>query len=97
MTTVPLSLRVDPVIKEKLENMARNDRRSLSQMANIALESFLRLHEEKKDALELALEKAERELQEGVFVSGAAVDRWVDSWGREKELPVPGADIFPEK
>jgi len=47
-----------------------------------------------KTAMEKAVDAAIAEADKGIFVSQEAVDRWMESWGTENELPMP--DIFPE-
>lgn len=42
------------------------------------------------------LRQAIAEADRGIFVSSEAVDRWMESWGTENELPMPEPDIFPE-
>jgi len=49
-----------------------------------------------KTAMEKAVDAAVAEADKGIFVSQEAVDRWMESWGTENELPMPEPDIFPE-
>ncbi len=42
--------------------------------------------------MDLAIAEADK----GVFISGKAMHRWIESWGTENELPPPEPDIFPE-
>ncbi|CAN7687505.1 hypothetical protein [Rhizobium sp. LjRoot254] len=49
-----------------------------------------------KTAMQGAIEAALAEADKGIFVSQEAVDRWMESWGTENELPMPEPDIFPE-
>ncbi len=97
MTTVPLSLRVKPDIREKLKNRAKDENRSLSQMANIVLEKFFNEEDEKETALRIALIEAEKELDKGEFISQEVMHNWIDSLGTEKKLPMPEPDIFLNK
>ena len=46
-------------------------------------------------AKEAAIKAAVAEADKGVFVSSEAVDRWMESWGTDNELPIPEPDIFP--
>jgi predicted transcriptional regulator len=50
----------------------------------------LKMSEYKHQALLAAIEEAEK----GIFISEEAIDRWVESWGTENELPPPEPDIF---
>ena len=40
--------------------------------------------------------EAVAEADEGIFVSGEAIDRWLASWGTDKVLPMPEPDVFPD-
>ena len=53
-------------------------------------ETFLAARAAKRSQIEAALADAEK----GEFISGKALDRWVDSWETEAELPPPEPDIF---
>ncbi len=97
MTNVPLSLRVKPAIRERLESKAKDENRSLSQMASIVLENFFNEEDERETALKMALIEAERELGKGEFISQEAMHNWINSLGTEKELPMPEPDIFLNK
>lgn len=90
MTTVPFSLRIDPGTKAQLEKEAKRHDRTASYLANQAIKYFLEAKEAKRKAIDEAIKEADK----GVFVSEKAVDAWVDSWGREEELPTPKPDIF---
>jgi predicted transcriptional regulator len=58
---------------------------SASSLANKAIETFLAARAAKRSQIEAALADAEK----GEFISGEALDRWIDSWGTEAELPAP--------
>lgn len=46
--------------------------------------------------MEVAIDTALAEADKGIFVSQETVDRWMESWGTENELPMPEPDIFPD-
>ena len=87
-----LTLRLSPETKRELEAYARAMQRSSAFIVKEALEARL----EERRAYLAAIEEAEREADEGVFVSGEAVVKWMRSWGKDNELPTPEPDIFPE-
>jgi predicted transcriptional regulator len=91
MNSVPLSLRLEPELKSRLEAEAESEDRSVSDVATRAIEAFL----DSRDALRVDLEAAIAEADKGVFVSHEAVHRWMESWGTDNELPMPEPDIFP--
>ena len=87
-----LTLRLSPETKRDLEAYARATQRSSAFIVKEALEAHL----EERRAYLAAIEEAEREADEGVFVSGEAVIKWMRSWGTDNELPTPEPDIFPD-
>ncbi len=94
---VPLSLRVKPEIRKKLKIRAKNDNRSLSQMASIMLERFIKEEEKKEEALKIALIQADKDLEKAEFISQEAMYNWIDSLETENELPIPKEDVFFKK
>jgi predicted transcriptional regulator len=93
MTSVPFSFRIDPAIKARLEQEAKIEDRSASNIAQRAIADYLDAKEYKREAIREAIAEADK----GVFISEEAMDAWINSWDTEKELPPPEPDIFPEK
>ena len=91
MATVPFSIRLDENLKTQLEEQAVVEERSASFLASKAIKAMLDAKAAKREAIERALEEADK----GIFVSQDAMHRWMDSWGSENELPPPKPDIFP--
>lgn len=92
MASETFSVRLPPEIKRELEEYARATQRSSAFVVKEAVEAHLA----ERRAYLAAIEEAEREADEGIFVSGEAVIKWLESWGTENELPPPGPDIFPD-
>jgi predicted transcriptional regulator len=93
MTAVPFSLRLDPGMRQRLEEEAKALDRSASWVATKAIQQFLDARAERRRMLEEAV----READKGVFISSEAMARWMDSWDTDDELPPPEPDIFPAK
>lgn len=53
-------------------------------------ESYLELSEAEQALLKERIAEADR----GVFISGEAMTKWVESWGTDNELPPPEPDVF---
>lgn len=87
------SVRLSPETKRELEEYAKATRRSSAFIVKEAVEAHLA----ERRAYLAAIEEAIEEADEGVFVSGEAVIKWMESWGTENELPMPEPDIFPDK
>ncbi|MEF3366301.1 hypothetical protein V3H18_07120 [Methylocystis sp. 9N] len=93
MPTVPFTLRIDAAIKKRLEQEAKREDRSAAYVAQQAIHAYV----EAKERARAAIRAAETEADKGVFVSGAAMDEWVRSWGSDEERPMPQPDIFPPR
>ncbi|MDB5525746.1 MAG: hypothetical protein JWM58_3509 [Rhizobium sp.] len=91
MASVSFSLRRDLDLKHRLEEAAQSEDRSPKDIASDAIAAFLDAREFKKAEIEAALAEADK----GIFVFQEAVDRWMDSWDADNELPMPEPDIFP--
>jgi predicted transcriptional regulator len=89
MSATPLSLRLDPEIRERLQREAHAEDRSLSYIAQKAIISFFNAKDNKKQAIMEALAEADN----GIFISDEAMTAWVESWGTDNELPIPEPDL----
>lgn len=81
-----LTLRVSAALSRKLERLARKTKRSKSLLATEAISNYVEL-----GTWHIAqIEKGLAEARSGApGVPHAAVQRWVRSWGTDKELPRP--------
>jgi predicted transcriptional regulator len=90
MGEVPLSLHVKAEIKQKLEDEARSQNVSADDLVERAIESYLEIRESEREVLRQRIAEADK----GVFISGEAMHRWIESWGTENELLPPEPDVF---
>jgi predicted transcriptional regulator len=88
--TSPISLRLDPETRSRLQLEAAAEERSLSFIAQKAIVAFLDAQDKKRQALTAAIEEADK----GIFISDEAMTAWVNSWGSDQELPMPEPDVF---
>ena len=86
-----VSVRLPDELRQQVDDLARLTKRSRSFVVKQAVASYV---EERRRYLE-AIDEAVREADEGVFVSGSAVEAWLNSWGKAEPLPAPEPDIFP--
>lgn len=86
------SVRLPAETRRELEEYARATKRSSAFVVKEAVEAHLA----ERRAYLAAIEEAEREADEGVFISGEAIVRWMDSWTTDSPLPMPEPDIFPD-
>jgi predicted transcriptional regulator len=91
MATTPFSIRLDTKLKARLEKEAKRRDRTAAFIASRAI----KLYFEQLDLAEREIDEAFAEADKGIFISGEKVFDWMKSWGTEKELPPPKADIFP--
>lgn len=93
MGEVPLSLHVDAELKKKLDDEARSQNVSSENVAERAIKRYLEIREHERAILRERIAEADK----GIFISEEAMNRWIDSWGTDNELPPPEPDIFPDK
>ena len=93
MATIPVSVRMDESIKSRLDNEASLQDRSIGYLVEKAVEEFLDHKEFFRSEMKAAIAEADK----GIFISEEAMDRWMESWGTQNELPPPEPVIFPDK
>jgi predicted transcriptional regulator len=93
MATVPFSVRLDATVKARLEAEAAREDRSAGYLVQQAVEEFLDGKEYFREQMLMAIAEADK----GVFISEEAMNRWMESWDTDNELPPPDPDIFPDK
>ena len=81
---------IDSAVNDALEREAAIAGDSPSAVAEKAIATYVRVRDAKRAAISKAIDEADA----GVFISAEAIDRWVESWGTEAELPFPEPDIF---
>lgn len=89
-TSARFSMRLEPDLKEWLEEEAKLHDRSAGYIAAQAIATQKLRSESRRRMIDEAVLEADK----GVFVSSEAVSAWMNSWGSENELPVPKPDIF---
>ena len=80
-----LTIRVEPALKERLETVAKQLKRSKSYVVEEAIEEFVAVQEWQVARIEQALQS----MKEGKRIAHDEVVRWVESWGTDNELPIP--------
>ena len=89
IATVPMSLRVDPAIKERLQAIAQRHKRSAHALAQEAVSIFVE-KQEAKDRMNLEAVQAYNDYKStGLHVTHEQLDTWLDTWGTENEQPAP--------
>ncbi len=89
MSSARFSLRLEPDLKDWLEEEAKRKDRSAGYIAIQALQNFKDATEAKRQMIEHAMLEADQ----GSFVSEEAMTKWFLSVGTEYELPEPAEDV----
>jgi predicted transcriptional regulator len=90
MTSARFSLRLDPDLKDWLEDEAKHRDRSAGYVASEAIRALKDATERKDRIIEEALAQADK----GVFISEEAITKWFFSLETDNEIPVPKPDVF---
>ncbi|MEK9154218.1 MAG: hypothetical protein AAB798_01980 [Patescibacteria group bacterium] len=91
--TVPFTLRMEAMVKSRLEREAKIEDRSAAYIAQKAIRSYV----DEKECIRAMVREVEIEADKGVFISSTAMDTWVRSWGAKRERPMPKPDIVPSR
>lgn len=85
MPSSTFTVRVDSTAKKRLEKLAKSTGRSRSFLAAEAISEYLDVNEWQVSGIKQAIASLDR----GGAVSHEQVEEWVESWGSDKERPVP--------
>jgi predicted transcriptional regulator len=81
-----MTVRLSPEVRNKLDALARDTKRSKSYLAGEAIESYVNLNAWQVAHIKAALAEDE---QGTSGVPHEEVMRWMESWGTDHELPRP--------
>jgi len=81
-----VTVHLKPDVREKLDALARDTNRSASHLASEAIEAYVNLHAWQVEHIKAALTEDEAG---GPAVPHEEVVQWLQSWGRDRELPRP--------
>ncbi len=85
MSSTTFTVRVDSVVKKRLEKLAKSTGRSRSFLAAEAIGEFVDVNEWQIAGIKGAMASMDR----GEGVAHEQVKQWVRSWGGRKERPAP--------
>lgn len=86
----PLSLQLDQKTLDDLQREARLQHVSPDEIAERAIKAYLDNQEFEREVIRERIAEADN----GEFISGDAMHRWIQSWGTDRELPPPKPDVF---
>jgi RHH-type rel operon transcriptional repressor/antitoxin RelB len=85
MSSTTFTVRVDSVVKRRLEKLAKSTGRSRSFLAAEAIGEFVDVNEWQIAGIKGAMASMDR----GEGVAHEQVKQWVRSWGGRKQRPAP--------
>ncbi len=93
MASARFSMRLEPELRDWLDQEAKRKDRSAGYIATQAIRSLKQDMERKRQIIQQSMQDADR----GEFVSEQAMTKWFLSLGTENELPEPEPDFFANK
>lgn len=90
MASARFSMRLEPELKDWLEEEAKRKDRSSGYIATQAIQSLKQATEQKRQIIHDAMTEADK----GEFISEDAMTKWFLSLGTDEELPEPEPDVF---
>ena len=88
-TVRPMSVKLDPDTRSRMEHLAETRRRTIHWMMREAIAQYVE-REEKREAFRQATQQAWDEFQTtGLHATADEVEAWLASWGTDNELPAP--------
>lgn len=83
------SIKLDDDMKGRVQHLAKARQRTSHWIMREAIAQYVE-REEKREALRLDTLRAWEEFQAtGLHATAEEVDRWLESWGTDAELPAP--------
>ena len=87
--TVPMSIRIDQNLKDRLAKLASQQKRSAHSLASQAIEKLVDDQEKLQAWNQSCVDSFNEYKSTGLHVTQEEVEKWMDSWGSNDELPPP--------
>ena len=88
-TAAPLSLKLTPLARQRLRDLAEQQRRPAHALAREAIEAYLEKQEEAFRRNQVADASWRHYQDTGLHVTGDEAVAWIKSWGTPSQLPKP--------
>ena len=88
-TAAPLSLKLTPLSRQRLRDLAEQQRRPAHALAREAIEAYLEKQEEAFRRNQVADASWRHYQDTGLHVTGDEAVAWIKSWGTPSQLPKP--------
>jgi predicted transcriptional regulator len=83
------SLKIDETLKERVQQLASQRRRSSHWIMLEAIQQYVEREEAKESFQREAIASWENYRETGRHLTGKEVASWLESWGTDHEKPVP--------
>ena len=87
--TVPMSIRIDQSLKDRLNKIASLQNRSPHSLATQAVEKLVDEQEKLQAWNQSCMDSFNEYKTTGLHVTQDEVEKWMDSWGSDNELAPP--------
>lgn len=88
-TARPMSVKLDPDTRARMERLAEARQRTTHWMMREAISQYVEREENREAFRQTALKAWDEFRETGLHATTQEVDAWLASWGAENELPVP--------
>ncbi len=90
MPKTDITFRIDEEERQAIDHVAKALDRDRSYVLNQAVRAYLEVQEWQRRHIEEAVREADAG---GPFVAHEEMERWLESWGTDDELPAPKANL----
>ena len=91
--TVPMSLRLDATVRERLSDIAKQQKRSTHALALEAIKVYVLQKEAETKWNQEAMASWNDYQETGLHVTHEELDTWLSTWGTPNELPMPKCHV----
>lgn len=91
--TMPMSLRVDTLLRQRLGHIAHLERRTAHALALDAVKTYVDIKEDEARWNTEAVESWNHYKETGLHLTHNEFDTWLSTWGTPSEAPVPPCHV----
>ncbi len=88
-TTVPMSIRIEASAKQRLNEIALRQKRTVHALATEAIYALIEQKEREYSFNQSCIDSYNQYKEKGLHATHDEVSAWMESWGTENELPTP--------
>jgi predicted transcriptional regulator len=91
--TAPMSLKLRPSSRERLNALASIKQRPAHALAREAVEAYIEAQEQQDRQNRESMAAWNHYQETGLHAAGEDVTTWIESWGTSNELPAPKCNV----